>query len=488
MYHTFYTKTFFVIFIGAILLMIGCRRDEYFTGDKVDFTFSVDTLRIDTVFTSVGSSTRIVKVYNNENEPILVDLALKTPNNSFFRFNADGVKGPTVTNITIEGNDSIYVFVEVTVDPNKPDNISPYIIEDQIVIKANQTSKILYLEAWGQNANYLPSITKGGNIAYLSCDLGEVVWDDPRPYVIYGVLFIDSCTVKLPPGTRVYVHGGVVRNDIGIYNDGLIFVLKNGRIHSLGTIDRPVIIQGDRLEKEFEDVKSQWSGIRLFEESKGNIFTHTTIKNSIVGLRIDSLADVTLSKCSIYNVGASSILARHATVKADNCLMHSCDGYALALTFGGDYTFDYCTVGNFEGSNESLVFNDFACLDPLCQVRLLHRLKAKFTNCIFTGSEDDEVAVGMAGDKANFEYSFQNCAFKIKELLDPKDTFDFLTHTDNCINLKFNDRVFNKQNELDFRLDTMSVLLGKGVSVPTFTTDILDKPRKEKPDMGCYEF
>ena len=157
----------------------------------------------------------------------------------------------------IAGNDSIYIFVEVTVDPDQPLSVSPFVIEDQIEVSVNGQLFTAYLEAWGQNANYItPSNGRGKGFLY-SCDFGERVWNDPKPYVIYGILYVDSCKIVMPAGTRVYVHGGIVRDTNTIYNDGLIVFLKNATLETRGTPEDPVIIQGDRLGKEFENIYFQ---------------------------------------------------------------------------------------------------------------------------------------------------------------------------------------------------------------------------------------
>ena len=118
----------------------------------------------------------------------------------------------------------------------------------------------------------------------MSCQNENIRWDDPKPYVIFGVLVIDSCQLVLPAGTQVFVHGGIARtdDDMGepiIFNDGIMFFAQNGRLLSEGTLEDPVVIQGDRLEDEFAEVPGQWAGIRFSAGSRGNFMQHTIIKN-----------------------------------------------------------------------------------------------------------------------------------------------------------------------------------------------------------------
>ncbi|MEZ4949951.1 MAG: hypothetical protein R2784_11270 [Saprospiraceae bacterium] len=95
------------------------------------------------------------------------------------------------------------------------------------------------------------------------------------------------------------MHGGITRNtQFGVYNDGLI-VLEDGRLQVNGTLENPVTIQGDRLEDEFENRSGQWSGIIIDNKSIGNIFNHTTIKNSILGVAVDSNAVLTMRNADL---------------------------------------------------------------------------------------------------------------------------------------------------------------------------------------------
>jgi hypothetical protein len=370
-----------MILACCLIVLSSCQREDYNDSTDAKITFSQDTLRFDTVFTTLGSATRYLKVYNPQSQPILVDVGLRNQAGSFFYINADGIKGPVIKGLEINANDSIYVFVEVTIDPDKPWSISPFVIEDVIEVTVNGNTFTANLEAWGQNANYIPSTLGKGGGALLTCQLGEQVWDDPRPYVIYGILYVDSCTLVLPPGTRIYVHGGIVRRESTVYNDGMVIFLNHGRLDSRGTVQQPVVIQGDRLEKEFADASAQWVGLLFWKESTGNTLTQTTIKNAIFGVRADSLATVSLDGCRIFNTGSAGIIARHASVNATNCLIHSSDAYGVQCTYGGQYRFDYCTIASYQGQNEAVFLTDFYCSDILCSQGVrLNPLQASFTN------------------------------------------------------------------------------------------------------------
>ena len=225
------------LFLAPGLLLTSCY-DEKFTTDTNDtLSIRIDTLTFDTVLTQVSTVTRFFKIYNPHGLSVRVsEIKVTGKDAHFFRLNVDGYTGDIIRNIDILPEDSIYVFAEATIDPDQPLSISPFILEAEIVFTTNNTNQEVTLIAWGQNANYIPGPNTPNRISLLTCDFGEVIWDDPKPYVLYGTLLIDSCTLVLPPGARLYVHGGIANNQLGIYNEGLIYTLPSGKLKVTGTV------------------------------------------------------------------------------------------------------------------------------------------------------------------------------------------------------------------------------------------------------------
>ena len=63
---------YLIIFIAVAFIGItSCKKDISFTNDHLDF--SADTVLFDTVFTTVGSTTKRLKIYNRNNQPIIID-------------------------------------------------------------------------------------------------------------------------------------------------------------------------------------------------------------------------------------------------------------------------------------------------------------------------------------------------------------------------------------------------------------------------------
>jgi len=72
---------------------------------------------------------------------------------SAYKINVDGTSGTQFNNIEIEANDSIYVFVTVSINQNS-DQV-PFVIRDSIQIVYNGNDRFVQVEAWGQNAHFL---------------------------------------------------------------------------------------------------------------------------------------------------------------------------------------------------------------------------------------------------------------------------------------------------------------------------------------------
>ena len=470
------------------LCWTACFEEAFTTSPDVRLVFTTDTLRFDTVFTELGTATRSFRVHNPAD--LAVRTSVRLPDASVFRMNVDGLPGPVVNDVEIGANDSIWIFVEATIDPDQPLSVSPFVIEEQLEFMTNGALQKVLLEAWGQNANYVPSRFHGNRISVLTCDLGTITWDDPKPYVIYGTLLLDSCTLVWPAGARIYVHGGLANNTLGIYNDGILFTLPRGRIRSEGTADQPVVVQDDRLEPEYT---SLWGGIRLGPASGPHVMRHTIVRHAATAVVVDSAAVLEADAVQFHSNAGSGLFARHATVSAVNGLFYDNGGPAVTLTYGGQYAFDYCTMASFGNDGEGLALTNFYCPEPLCQSGIfVNNLSATFRNCIIVGSAGDEILLSDATrDQPDelFNVSFEQCIVKVNELLDPDAYPDFFTSLcTGCLEWSFSDTLFANQVEFDFHLDTLSLAEEMAIPIPGVDVDLDGVMRDaERPDIGCYE-
>ena len=162
-----------------IISSTACKKDLALSDGGLDF--SRDTVVFDTVFTTIGSTTQQFKIYNKSSRPVVISKALLMGGeDSKYRFNLDGVSGISFDDIRIEGNDSLFGFVEVTLDPNNQS--LPLVIEDSIQFVTNGKEQYVILAAWGQDAYFHFN------------DINEGIWPNDKPHVIYGFAMVDSAT------------------------------------------------------------------------------------------------------------------------------------------------------------------------------------------------------------------------------------------------------------------------------------------------------
>jgi len=471
--------------------MTSCYKEKFSTDGNDSLSFSLDTLTFDTVLTEISTVTRYFKVYNRYDLSLRIDqIKLTGLNAGFFRLNVDGFTGDIIRDVEIRPGDSIYVFAEALIDPDQPVSISPFILEAEASFTTNGNDQEVKLIAWGQNANYIPGPDQPNRISLLTCDLGEVTWDDPRPYVLYGTLLIDSCTLVLPAGTRLYVHGGIANNQLGIYNEGLIYTFPKGKLSIQGTASQPVIIRDDRIEP---DHLGEWAGIRLGPESGPHTFSHMELSSAIAGITADSATTVIIDHSKLSYTGGPGFYARHAKATISNSLFFENGGQAVALTYGGEYELTYCTLASFGNDAEALLMTDFYCSDPLCsEGAQLFQFTGRIDNSILIGSSTDEVWMVDAGtpEMGFLDVVMNHNMVVVDDLLD-EDNYPafFETICLDCFEYKFSDTLFVDLFKDDYHLDTMSVAEMKGIPIPGFTDDLEGHSRDLLlPDLGCYEF
>ena len=132
--------------------ILACEKYELYRSPDARLGFSTDTVFFDTIFTTIGSATRELKVYNTYDQPLEIEfIELAKGEQSVFRLNIDGLASSYAGDIEIPPNDSIYIFIEVTLDPNKQDSI--LVIQDSIVFSTNGNLQDIDLLAWGQDVH-----------------------------------------------------------------------------------------------------------------------------------------------------------------------------------------------------------------------------------------------------------------------------------------------------------------------------------------------
>ena len=84
----------FLFFIGMLISLSSCRTDFGTVASQGDLKFSKDTIYLDTVFATIGSSTYTLKVYNQiKNDITIPSIQLKKGLDSKYRMTVDGMHG-----------------------------------------------------------------------------------------------------------------------------------------------------------------------------------------------------------------------------------------------------------------------------------------------------------------------------------------------------------------------------------------------------------
>jgi len=89
-----------LILFTLITIIFSCKKEENlnFSGN---LNFSNDTILFDTIFSSIGSTTKTLTIYNNQNQNVVTNIELKGSSSANFRINVDGVSGDMHKDIII---------------------------------------------------------------------------------------------------------------------------------------------------------------------------------------------------------------------------------------------------------------------------------------------------------------------------------------------------------------------------------------------------
>ncbi|MEJ7828650.1 MAG: hypothetical protein WKF91_10650, partial [Segetibacter sp.] len=390
--------------VSVLLLFacaLSCRKTSFIQSADALVNTSADTLHFDTVFTTTGSITKSFKIFNRNDQKLrLSNVKLMGAASSAFKLNVDGTAGVDFNNIEIAPNDSIYVFVSVTISQNSAR--LPYIVQDSILINYNGNNKYVQLDAFGQNANFLRNSRITRNTTWINNDL---------PYVILGSVLIDSgASLTINKGCRIFVHA-----------DAPIIVNGSLKVNGERFDSTRVVFRGDRLDEPYRNFPGSWPGIYFSPSSKDNLLNYAIIENAYQGIitefpSSDRNYKVSLNQCIIDNIYDAGILSIASSVKATNCLISNC-GSNIAITAGGSYDFNYCTVVSY--SNSYLTHKSPVMLvSNADNQNQLNNLSAVFRNCIFWGEGgivDNEVVIDKKVTSSSV--AFENILYKGKEKL-----------------------------------------------------------------------
>ena len=499
-----------------VFIIFGCKKNDIVQSSNSEIlSFSVDTLLFDTVFTTIGSTTRYLKVYNNSDENLNLDLiALNQGDNSSFKLNVDGEANNFLENVMIRAQDSIYIFAEVTIDPNGIN--SPLIEEDFIIFNYHNQFQQVNLVAWGRDAYFhsgIPDFQQNNSNNLDSMQFSDffnntnpeisddyfyfysvkenTIWTNDKPHVVYGDVIINNgVTLQIEQGCELYLH-----------SNSWILVDSLSTFKSEGTLSSPVIIQSDRTDShsiiDYSNNPGQWGKIWMLPGSRENYINYTILKNGKIGLHVDGQNNIsnlpiepilTIKNSIIFNMSEFGILAQGSKIRGENLLITNCGISLLNLNIGGDYDFKHCTFANFwpytfRQTPSIYVNNYYEDNNGYYQERDI--VNANFNNSIITGSLENEIFLDKSeNNNTLFNFNINYCYIKTSE--------EYWSNWDNNTfygNIVDGEVSFRDYELFDFMLDEGSVAIDVGnESVASdVPLDINGVNRVSNPDLGCFE-
>ncbi|MFB9052576.1 hypothetical protein ACFFVB_05740 [Formosa undariae] len=507
-----------IYFISCCLFLMlwsSCRKDFEFSQSNGTLTFSKDTVYLDTVFTNIGSSTYNLKVYNNSNEDIVIpSLKLMRGESSSYRLNVDGMSGKVFQNVKILAKDSMYVFIETTIDYNDFSNLeATYLYTDEIEFTSATNSQKVDLVTLVKDAVFIyPSKGDDGIVETLTIEIDgeqvsteiqgryltddELIFTNAKPYVIYGYAAVPNTkTLTIDAGSRLHFH-----------SDSGLFVGENASLQVNGSysndqelLENEVIFEGDRLEPNFSDTPGQWGTIWLYEDSRNNSLNYATIKNATVAILSEGNPNdnkLTLKNTQIYNSSNFGVLGRNTSITAENLVINNSGQSSFAATLGGRYNITHATIANYWNNSfrqyPALLINNYM-LDEENTAYLANLSEANFNNCIIYGNDNPEFILDeIEDDQVAFNFKFTNCLVRFQNSFGtnytgPNYDFDDATHYENML---FNEDPEFKSpnaNQMIIGSNSKAINLGASSFANQVPLDILNNNRTAEPDLGAYQ-
>ena len=483
------SRLLYIFLFTLSALFFACSDyDSYSVDSSFRLEFSDDTVRFDTLISTIASPTKTLYVFNNNADGIRVsNIRLQKGTESLFRINVDGeyLANGSGDDFLIRKNDSIIVRIEVTLPESGTCDTVMYSDELLFNLENGALQRVL--------------LTAGGVDAYIVHGLiiqsDSTLYTD-KPYLIYDSLVVaKDGQLNLLPGTRLFMHDSTA---VDVY----------GRINAQGSLDNPVVFRGARTDRMFDNIpfdntSSRWRGVNIHKGSFNNVFNYCDIHSGRWGIRVDSTSldqlSLTLLNSVIHNVDGDGLRLYNCATEILNSQISNTLGDCLCI-IGGDNTFRHCTIAQYypwsnKYGDALSVANVYI---PNVKADTLHYTLSslKFFNCVITGYAED--VINGINLKKKFDdaknYEFRNCFLRTVE---ENDEVNFISckfdNKDMELKGEKNFMLFDTRNFIyDFTPDSLSEIrnMADPNLVGVLTSDRLGRSRNEDeaPDAGCYEY
>jgi hypothetical protein len=419
--------------------------------------------------------------------------------------------GKEFENIELLARDSMYVFIETTIDIFPlVENETQFLYTDVIVFESTSGVQNVELVTLVKDAVFIfPNRDAEGVIETLTFDTdgdgvdnetsvkgrflqdSELTFTNNKPYVVYGYAAVgDGKTLNINPGARIHFHedsGLLITNNASLHVNGLPSL-------DLELLENEVVFEGDRLEPLYEDIPGQWQTIWLLSGSTDNVINYATIKNGTIGVLSDgNQQDPTkleINNSQVYNQSNFGILGRATSITAENIVINNSGLSSFAGTFGGNYNVTHSTIVNYWTSSfrqfPSILLNNFI-VDAENTITTNPLIAANFTNCIIYGNNSPELLLEN-DDSEDFNFKFTNSLVYFD---DPNGNFTSIEYdfSDTIFyeNIIFNnDPQFKDAYNNKLNIPFGSPAEGAGIIYGNLTKDITNSTRNSPPDLGAF--
>ncbi len=473
-----------VLVLCSCFLLPSCREEQLSSDPTLQLTFSKDTVSFDTVFTSIGTSTIRLMVYNrNANALSISNIWLD--NNTAFKVNIDGENDLTrLQDIQLNGGDSLFVFIKVNINPLNKNN--PILIEDNLRFAVNSNTQTVHLEAFGQDINLIKTperITVKKNFTFTSS----------KPYLIYDTLVVNN-TLTIKPGARIFFHDKAA-------------LMAYGDVNAVGELDTPIILQGDRIDNLFESVPytyvaGMWSGFYIFDlkdtPQKTYNIKQMDILSANVGLycyseKSTSLPTLQLFNSRIHNHAVYGLVLLNINALIVNTEISNAAAYCTYLE-GGYHSFIHSTIASFFNSTDVRIQS--APREDVAAVYINNLSKenvpthTSFHNSIIMGIRSNNLLVATP-----FEQYYTDT---IANNYIKTDTLHIANSLNNIYWQKtdsdtFVNTYYKYQEYIYYNFQLAEHSPARGIGDPKiaqkYSTDRLGQKRNlDSPDAGCYQY
>ncbi len=472
------------IFFLLVLVVAHTSCEQRLTDDPNAYlTFSVDTLRFDTVFTAMQTPTLKFTVRNPQKEAVCVEAVTLQNNNGYFNINVDGeTQLANMQNMIIAGKDSIYVFVKANIDQQNQNN--PVLVHNaiQFHLKGKMQAQSVVLEAYGQDVKVLKQHWFTNDTSYLHAD---------KPYLVYDYLAVDTGkTLVIEAGTTIYMH-----------DNAQLYCF--GNLRAEGTVEQPIRVRGDRLDDMLVDVPydyvaGRWGSVYLVQTDKSGVneyvLNHIEVNSGIMGVvclndDMNKKSMLQLTNSKLHNFTLYGLYLQNTDCEIVNSEISNCASYCVYLA-GGQHHFVHNTIASyFAGSNiQSVSREDVAAVYINNLSKQYAKTTAVFQNNVIAGVRENNVVLATPLPDyylGSFSHNYLR-ADSVHALF-----------ADNVFYQK-NDTIFRNthftldRGYYDFQLDSVSPARGiadKEIA-QSYPLDRLGNNRLTDgaPDAGCYEW